>query len=99
MKIHNDESIKQVNSFVKSAEEKSAPSRKPAPAEPEGDHVQLSARARELQRIKDVVAEVPECRDEKVAELREAVQKGTYRSDPDKTAEKLVTESLIDLLL
>lgn len=99
MKIQNDESIKQVSSFVKNAVEKDTQTKKLNEVKSQGDQVQLSPRAKELQRIKDVLETVPEERADRVAEISDAVQNGNYKSDPQKTAEKLIEESLIDLLL
>jgi flagellar biosynthesis anti-sigma factor FlgM len=38
--------------------------------------------------------EVPDVREEKVAELRNQIQNGTYQVDAQKTAEKLLKEQL-----
>ncbi len=42
---------------------------------------------------------MPEYRKEKVAEIKDAVEKGNYNSDHMKAAENLITDSLIDLLV
>lgn len=98
MKIQNEESVKHLSSLLKGATEKEASTKAPKETETEGDKVQLSPRAKEFQRIKDALETVPEIREEKVAELKESVKKGTYNPDTKKTAENLIKESLIDLL-
>jgi negative regulator of flagellin synthesis FlgM len=61
------------------------------------DNVQLSSRAKDFQRIKDLVSTAPESREEKVAEIKEQLNNGTYKADIDKAAESMINESLIDL--
>jgi len=63
------------------------------------DNVQLSSRAKDFQRIKDLVKTAPESRDEKVAEIKEQLNNGTYKADVDKAAENMVNESLLDLFV
>ena len=96
MKIQNEESVKNLSSLLKTTSEKEAKTK--TLKETEGDKVQLSPRAKEFQRIKDVLETVPEIREEKVAELTQSVKKGNYNPDTKKTAENLIKESLIDLL-
>jgi len=61
------------------------------------DNVQLSSRAKDFQRIKDLVKTAPESRDEKVAKIKEQLNNGTYKADIDKAAENMINESLLDL--
>ena len=61
------------------------------------DNVQLSSRAKDFQRIKDLVKTAPESRDEKVAKIKEQLNNGTYKADIDKAAENMMNESLLDL--
>ena len=98
MKIENEESVKNLSSLLKSSAEKEAKTKTVKETEKSDDQVQLSPRAMEFQRIKDVLETVPEVREEKVAELTESIKKGAYKPDTQKTAENLIKESLIDLL-
>jgi flagellar biosynthesis anti-sigma factor FlgM len=54
------------------------------------DQVMLSQRAQEVQRARAALAETPEIRQERVAELRAKIEAGTYRVDPDKVAERIL---------
>ncbi len=59
--------------------------------------VDLSAKSKDLQQIKNAVASLPEVREEKVQELKTQIEKGTYRINSAKIAEKMVGEALIDI--
>jgi len=63
-----------------------------------GDSVQLSSRAKDFQRIKDLAKEAPASRDEKIAAIKNQLQNGTYTAENGKVAENMVKNSLIDLL-
>ena len=52
--------------------------------------VKLSEESRELQAAKEAAEQSPDVRQEKVNELRQAVEQGQYTVDPDKVAEKMV---------
>jgi len=98
MKIQNDESVVTVQQLRKSAQERPAKTKKSDPPLTEGDQVQLSDRAREFNRIKDVLETIPDIRSDKVQTLSDAVDQGTYTADPRTSSEKLIRESLIDIL-
>lgn len=54
------------------------------------ERVEISARAREIQRIKTILEEMPEVRMEKVEEIRAMLQKGQYKVDLEALSEKLL---------
>ena len=62
---------------------------------PEGvqpaDQLAFSQQASEVQAAHAALAATPEVRAELVARLKEQVQAGTYRVDPDKIADKLIS--------
>lgn len=66
------------------AEEKAAPHEK----------VDLSATAKDIQRLKNAVAELPDVRQDKVDELKARIEKGEYSVSADKIAEKIIKEFL-----
>ena len=96
MKIQNKKSVINFNSRQKVSEDTESNQESGNAA---ADPVQLSPRAKEFQRIKEVLEKVPEYREEKVAEIKDAVEKGNYNSDHMKAAENLIDDSLIDLLV
>lgn len=62
------------------------------------EKVDLSARARDIQRIKQIVDQTPDIREEKVLELKRQIDDGKYTVNSEKIAEKIVGESLIDII-
>ena len=62
------------------------------------EKVDLSTRARDIQRIKQIVDQTPDIREEKVLELKCQIDNGKYAVNTDKIAEKMVGESLIDII-
>ena len=66
--------------------------------EPSGDKVELSAQSKEIKKINDALEMTPDVRAEKVAALKELVQKGEYKVDSNKLADKMINESIIDLI-
>jgi len=99
MKISNDDAVIHIRSVLKSPADNQSLPKVNREKSNEDDHVQLSSKAKELQRIKDSLENVPEVRREKVAELKAACENGTYQPDSSKTAENILKESIIDLLL
>ena len=62
------------------------------------EKVNLSTTAKDVQNLKNAISKLPDVREEKVQALKDQIEKGTYRVDADKVADKMVGESLIDLL-
>ena len=62
----------------------------------QGDRVQISDRAREMQAARQAVAQLPDVDEEKVARIKAQVQNGTYKVDGRKVADKMLAESLMD---
>jgi negative regulator of flagellin synthesis FlgM len=61
------------------------------------EKVAISSIAKDINQLKNIVAKLPEIREEKVQELRFQIEKGNYNIDGAKIAEKMVGESLIDI--
>jgi negative regulator of flagellin synthesis FlgM len=61
------------------------------------EKVNLSDKARDIQQLRDAVNQLPDVREDKVRELKEQVEKGIYTVDGQKVAEKMVSESLLDI--
>jgi negative regulator of flagellin synthesis FlgM len=66
--------------------EKAVPAKQPAPA----DKVDISGRSREIADIMSSIDLLPDVRAQKVQELKQAVEAGTYSIDPQKIAENLL---------
>lgn len=62
------------------------------------EKVNLSTTAKEVQKIKSAIDELPDVREEKILDLKNRIEQGTYQVDAEKIAEKMVGESLLDIL-
>ena len=62
------------------------------------DKVEISTQSKEIKKINDVLEMTPEVRGEKVAALKELVQKGQYKVDSQALAGKMIDQSIIDLI-
>jgi len=61
------------------ATQKSTPARKPDPVQPhKPDTVQVSQAAQDIARVLAAIQDVPEVREDRVAELKAAVESGRY---------------------
>jgi negative regulator of flagellin synthesis FlgM len=69
-----------------------------APADVQGmrgeDKVQISARAREVLEARQAAAKLPDVREDKVAEVKNKIETGTYRIDGQRIAVNMIKESL-----
>ena len=62
------------------------------------EKVNLSTKARDIQQLRDAVSQLPDVREDKISELKDQVDTGTYDVNGQKIAEKMVSESLLDIL-
>lgn len=61
------------------------------------EKVNLSTKARDIQQLRDAVNQLPDVREDKVRELKDKVDKGAYDVNGQKIADKMVSESLLDI--
>ena len=61
------------------------------------EKVNLSTTAKDVQNLSNAISKLPDVREEKVQALKDQIEKGTYKVDAEKTAEKMVGESLLDI--
>lgn len=64
-----------------------------------GERVSLSEAAREVAAARSRVELIPDIRTERVEQLKDAISNGTYQVDGRAVAEKLLKETLLDILL
>ena len=62
------------------------------------ERVDLSAEAKDFQRIRQMLDQIPDVREEKVQELKDRIESGNYKVDSGKVAAKMLGESLIDTI-
>lgn len=75
---------------IKAARDTTSSSKSPTSAPSEGDKVVLSPRAREIQDLRKMLAEIPEVREDLVAELKDRIESGTYGVDSAGIAAKML---------
>lgn len=63
------------------------------------DKLNLSREAQEMKRIREVLAQTPDVRVEKVKQLKKSIQLGTYEVKGEEIAEKFVQSQLIDKII
>jgi negative regulator of flagellin synthesis FlgM len=62
------------------------------------ERVDLSAEAKDFQRIRQMLDQIPDVREGKVRELKDRIESGNYVVDSGKAAAKMLGESLIDTI-
>ncbi|MBW2599410.1 MAG: flagellar biosynthesis anti-sigma factor FlgM [Deltaproteobacteria bacterium] len=62
------------------------------------DKVTLSSTARDIQQAQKAVEKLPDVREEKVQELKDRIEAGKYDVNGEKIAEKMLNESLLDIM-
>jgi len=62
------------------------------------ERVDLSSRAKDIQRVKQLLNQLPDIREERVQELKSQIDGGHYTVDTGKIADKMVGEALIDII-
>ncbi len=62
---------------------------------PQGDRVELSEQARQMQAAHEAIQKMDDVDHEKVARIKAQIEAGTYKVDAAKVAEKMLEESLI----
>jgi len=71
----------------------------PSPSDSYEDRVLLSPMAKEIQMAKSQLQEIPDIRVEKVTEIKNQIDQGTYPISSEKIAHRLMRESLLNELL
>ena len=67
-----------------------------AVAEKEGDTVELSAEAKQIQAARKLLNSMPEIREETVAHIRSQIESGTYQINSGKIAAAMLKDALSD---
>ncbi|MCX7982218.1 MAG: flagellar biosynthesis anti-sigma factor FlgM [Syntrophales bacterium] len=63
------------------------------------DKVSISIQSRDINIAREAIKELPEIREDRVAEVKKAVESGTYRVDAEKLAENLALDSLVNIFV
>lgn len=62
------------------------------------DTVQLSGKSKEVQKVREAAHSAPEVRESRVAELKSAIQAGTYNVRGDQIASKMLANNQVNKL-
>ena len=81
---------------VQDKEKAEATSEQPEKQQTKADTVVLSDTAKTVQEAQKQLASIPDVREDKVAELKEQIENGTYEPDAEKIAGKMITDSLLN---
>lgn len=98
MEIHNNQSIG-IDAYVNQVHDKNkvdTPEQKPEKTAVKSDTVVISDAARRVQEARKQLDEIPDVREDKVAQLRSQIQNGTYEMDAEKIAGKMIKEGLLN---
>jgi negative regulator of flagellin synthesis FlgM len=96
MEIDKSQGI-QIDAYVKQVHDndKAGPAaEQPDKSAPKTDTVVISDAAKRIQEARAQLDEIPDVREDKVAELKAQIQNGTFRADAEETADKLLKEHL-----
>ncbi len=94
-------SITELISQYKINEEKasSAPEKQVANSVVPEEKVTLSSAARDIQQAEKAIKELPDVREGKVHELKDQIETGNYDVNGEKIAEKMISESILDIMV
>jgi len=93
----DDAAVQALQQYQKIDKVQNQPSTKVDGSAAPDEKVNLSTKARDIQQLKDAVNQLPDVREDKVRELKDQVDKSTYTVNGQKIAEKMVSESLLDI--
>ncbi|MGB9716296.1 MAG: flagellar biosynthesis anti-sigma factor FlgM [Thermodesulfovibrionales bacterium] len=57
------------------------------------DKVRISEQGKKIAELMSAIDQLPEIREEKIREIKDAIESGTYQIDPYKIAQKLIEEA------
>ena len=96
--VNNDgQSIRQITQGMKPPQsEKNPPASSVSSPDAGSDRVELSPQSRDMKKIHEILATTPEVRTEKVAELKKAIEDGTYGVKTEDIADKMIQEMVFE---
>ncbi len=88
-----------IDAYVKQVQDRDkadATSEQPEKQQAKTDTVVLSDTAKTVQEAQTQLKSIPDVREDKVAELKEQIENGTYEVDADKLAGKMLKDALLN---
>jgi len=98
MEIENNQGV-QIDAYVNQVHDKNkvdSSENKSDKAAAKTDTVVISDAAKRIQEARSQLDEVPDVNEEKVAQLRNEIENGTYKVNADQIAGKMIREGLIN---
>ena len=93
----DDAALQSIQQYQKSEKVQNESNQKVGGSAAPEEKVNLSTKARDIQQLRDAINQLPDVREDKVRELKDQVEKGTYDVNGQKVADKMVAESLLDI--
>ena len=91
-----------IEAYVNQVQEKDkvdATQEQPEKQQTKADTVVLSDTAKKVQEAQKQIETIPDVREDKVAQLKEQVENGTYEMDEEKIAGKIIKDALLNDLI
>ncbi len=88
-----------IEAYVNQVQEKDkveSASDQPEKQQVKADTVELSDMGKRVQEANKQLENIPDIREDKVAQLKEQVENGTYEVDAEKVADKMIRDSLLN---
>jgi negative regulator of flagellin synthesis FlgM len=98
MEINGNQGVG-IDAYVNQVQDKNkveTPDNKTEKSTANADTVVISDAAKRIQEARRQLDEIPDVREDKVTELRNQIQNGTYEINADKIAGKMIKESLLN---
>jgi negative regulator of flagellin synthesis FlgM len=98
MEINGNQGIG-IDAYVNQVQDKNkvgAPDNRAEQSAVKADTVVISDAAKRIQEARKQLDEIPDVREDKVSQLRNQIQNGTYEINADKIAGKMIKESLLN---
>jgi negative regulator of flagellin synthesis FlgM len=91
-----------IEAYVNQVQDKDkvdATSEQPEKQQTKADTVVLSDTAKKVQEAQNQLEAIPDVREDKVAQLKEQIENGTYDMDEEKIAHKMISDALLNDLV
>jgi flagellar biosynthesis anti-sigma factor FlgM len=98
MKIMNDKNVGLLDNLIKAPDSKSLEEKNITGKSNNylSDKVELSSRKQQIEKIKEKVMAVPDIRQAKVDQIRQAIEAGTYNINGELVAKSMLKSNLLD---
>ncbi len=90
MKINNNDI--NMNKIMKAYQNMNKQQNKNVESDKKADKVKISKEAKNIKKMQKALKEQPEIRQEKVDKIKQQVSNGTYKVNPEKIAEKIISD-------